>query len=367
MPGETKSRRIGLRQTTQAQVLELKENKGIIGNYLKSLQRKLLEDDLVGRQRNMFSSTLFLLSWLNKNTNIDLVGLKEILNGAYTVIENDNGDLYYKVCQLAKQERDIERGTAPYFVAGKRISRVPESSHYSCPSRKEKTECKTPHDKDQIRMGQGLLYDCNERGLCNRNKSSSYFDLIIGVQCNDDGAESGNTWFQFEYARLTGSTIAEKVTNKYLLHVYSFLCYAASFCTKNQGTFGTSKFVENGRHYRLLMNSNNGKNITSSNDRINNLNILTPSKLEEKFEKNRKKPIVFTISGGRKTKKKKGGHHLYKTLGLSKYSTQKQIKSRYKKLKKNKKITKKIKHAYKILSNKKTRKMYNNKYKKYKK
>lgn len=342
MSGETKSRRIGLRQTTQAQVLELTENRGIIGNYLESLQLTLIEDDLVGRQRNMFSSTLFLLSWLNKNTNIDLVGLKEILNGAYTVIENDNGDLYYKVCQLAKQERDIERGTAPYFVAGKRISRVPESSHDSCPSN---TKCETPSDKDQIRMGQGLLYDCNEIGLCNRNKSSSYFDLIIGVQCNDDGAESGNTWFQFEYARLTGSTIAEKVTNKYLLHVYSFLCYVASFCTKNQGTFGTSKFVENGRHYRLLMNSNNGKNITSSNDRINNLNI----------------------SGGRKTKKKKGGHHLYKTLGLSKYSTQKQIKSRYKKLKKNKKITKKIKHAYKILSNKKTRKMYNNKYKKYKK
>ena len=345
MLSESKNRRIepsSLRQTTQAQVRELTENRGIIGNYLESLQLTLIEDDLVGRQRNMFSSTLFLLSWLNKNTNIDLVGLKEILNGAYTVIENDNGDLYYKVCQLAKQERDIERGTAPYFVAGKRISRVPESSHDSCPSN---TKCETPSDKDQIRMGQGLLYDCNERGLCNRNKSSSYFDLIIGVQCNDDGAESGNTWFQFEYARLTGSTIAEKVTNKYLLHVYSFLCYVASFCTKNQGTFGTSKFVENGRHYRLLMNSNNGKNITSSNDRINNLNI----------------------SGGRKTKKKKGGHHLYKTLGLSKYSTQKQIKSRYKKLKKNKKITKKIKHAYKILSNKKTRKMYNNKYKKYKK
>ena len=363
MSGETKSRRIGLRQTTQAQVLELTENRGIIGNYLESLQITLLEDSLQGR--NMFSSTLFLLSWLNKNTNIDLVGLKEILNGGYTVIENDKGNLYYSVCKLAKQARDIERGIAPYFVAGKRISRVPESSHDSCPSRKVNTKCETPSDKDQIRMGQGLLYDCNERGLCNRNKSSSYFDLIIGVQCNDDGAESGDTWFQFEYARLTGSTIAEKVTNKYLLHVYSFLCYAASFCTKNQGTFGTSKFVENGRHYRLLMNSDNEKNITSSNDRINNLNILTPSELEDL--KRKKNKLVFTIPGGRKTKKKKGGHHLYKTLGLSKYSTQKQIKSRYKKLKKNKKITKKIKHAYKILSNKKTRKMYNNKYKKYKK
>ena len=95
MSGETKSRRIGLRQTTQAQVLELTENIGIIGNYLESLQRTLLEDSLQGR--NMFSSTLFLLSWLNKNTNIDLVGLKEILNGGYTVIENDKGNQYYSV------------------------------------------------------------------------------------------------------------------------------------------------------------------------------------------------------------------------------------------------------------------------------
>ena len=275
------------------------------------------------------------------------MGLKEILNGGYTVIENDAGELYYSICQLAQQEEDIERGIAPYFVAGKRISRAPESSHDSCPSRKEETICKTPDDKDQIRMGQGLLYDCNERGLCNRNKSSSYFDLIIGVQCNENEEKSGNTWFQFEYARLTGSTIVEKVTNKYLLHVYSFLCYAASFCTENQGTFGTSKFVENGRHYRLLMNADNPKNITSSNDDKNKL-----------IEKSRITPLYFLLQGGKKTKRKKGGHHLYKILGVSKYSTQKQIKNRYKKLKKKRKLTKKIKYAYKILSNKKTRRKY---------
>ena len=69
----------------------------------------------------------------------------------------------------------------------------------------------------------------------------------------------------------------------------------------------------------------------------------------------------------KKTRKMKGGHHLYKRLGVSKYASQKQIKKAYNKLKKKRKLTKKVKHAYKILSKKKTRKQYNNKYVKHKK
>ena len=63
----------------------------------------------------------------------------------------------------------------------------------------------------------------------------------------------------------------------------------------------------------------------------------------------------------------KGGHHLYKRLGVSKYASQKQIKKAYNKLKKKKKLTQKVKYAYKILSKKKSRKKYNAKYKKMKK
>tara|TARA_B110000977_G_scaffold182010_1_gene243235 strand:- start:249 stop:743 length:495 start_codon:yes stop_codon:yes gene_type:complete len=74
------------------------------------------------------------------------------------------------------------------------------------------------------------------------------------------------------------------------------------------------------------------------------------------------------MGGKRKrTRKMKGGHHLYKRLGVSKYATKKTIKNAYKKLKKRNKLTSKVKHAYKILSKNKTRKQYNNKYKKHKK
>ena len=63
---------------------------------------------------------------------------------------------------------------------------------------------------------------------------------------------------------------------------------------------------------------------------------------------------------------RRGGHHLYKRLGVSKYASRKQIKNKYKKLKKSKKLTRKIREAYKVLSNKKSRKEYNNRYRKMK-
>ena len=72
-------------------------------------------------------------------------------------------------------------------------------------------------------------------------------------------------------------------------------------------------------------------------------------------------------SGRKKRKKKsrkmKGGHHLYKRLGVSKYASQKQIRKAYNKLKKKKRVTSKIKHAYNILSKKKSRRKYNLRYK----
>lgn len=60
----------------------------------------------------------------------------------------------------------------------------------------------------------------------------------------------------------------------------------------------------------------------------------------------------------------KGGHHLYKRLGVSRNATTKQIKKAYKKIKKNKKkVPKRVKEAYIILSNRKTRKKYLDSYK----
>ena len=88
---------------------------------------------------------------------------------------------------------------------------------------------------------------------------------------------------------------------------------------------------------------------------------------KEKLREARTNPVTKSNVGGRRTRKKqKGGHHLYKRLGVSKYASQKQIRKAFKTLKKKRKATKNVKEAFKILSRKKTRKEYNNRYRKMK-
>jgi hypothetical protein len=87
---------------------------------------------------------------------------------------------------------------------------------------------------------------------------------------------------------------------------------------------------------------------------------LTPRSEEKQIQVSQKEQ-----GGGkrRKSRKMKGGHHLYKRLCVSKYASQKQIRKAYNKLKKKKRLTSKIKHAYNILSKKKSRRKYNLRYK----
>ena len=72
-----------------------------------------------------------------------------------------------------------------------------------------------------------------------------------------------------------------------------------------------------------------------------------------------------TIGG--KRRKKRGGHHLFKRLGVSRKATKRQIKKAYEKKKKKGKLSKRVKYAYRILSNPKSRKKYLDSYKKTKK
>tara|TARA_X000000368_G_scaffold392574_1_gene357464 strand:- start:305 stop:790 length:486 start_codon:yes stop_codon:yes gene_type:complete len=76
--------------------------------------------------------------------------------------------------------------------------------------------------------------------------------------------------------------------------------------------------------------------------------------------------VAQNLKGG-KRRKKRGGHHLFKRLGVSRKATKRQIKKAYEKKKKKGKLSKRVKYAYRILSNPKSRKKYINSYKKTKK
>tara|TARA_Y100000817_G_C16703518_1_gene475965 strand:+ start:203 stop:637 length:435 start_codon:yes stop_codon:yes gene_type:complete len=78
--------------------------------------------------------------------------------------------------------------------------------------------------------------------------------------------------------------------------------------------------------------------------------------------KSSKRKIRRSPPKSRSRKNKIGGTHLYKRLGVRKYATKQNIKNAYKKIKLKGKLTRKIKHAYRILSNNKRRKKYNQGY-----
>ena len=221
---------------------------GKLKPYLKSL-RKILKEK--GEKKS--SIILFVLEWLNANTNIDVKGLREIFKGAYTVIDGDIGGLYYETCKMTQKINNSE--AASIFVG------FPHSSHASCPQRKHPI-CTIPGHKNQMRLGQGTLFDCERSGACDARNKSVFFDLLMGITC--DSKQAGNTWFQFEYARITGVNWSEKFVNKYIKHLRAFLLYKGS--GKNQGMFGSSLYKERGMHYILTLKKNNVFNITSSFD-----------------------------------------------------------------------------------------------------
>ena len=103
------------------------------------------------------------------------------------------------------------------------------------------------------------------------------------------------------------------------------------------------------------------------------------SDVEKKILKEQKKKEVEKKKGnhasknvagnqvGGKRRKKRGGHHLFKRLGVSRKATKRQIKKAYEKIKKKGKLSKRVKFAYRKLSNPKSRKKYIDSYKKTKK
>ena len=141
---------------------------------------------------------------------------------------------------------------------------------------------------------------------------------------------------------------------------------------KRKGGFRTGQLVEikwpnkDGKTFRWwtasIMYDNGGPTII-----VNWIGLYTPDgfPLHEEIQRPPSSHVRILSRGGRR-RKQKGGHHLYKRLGISKYASQKQIRKAFKTLKKKRKATKKVKEAYKILSRKKTRKQYNNRYRKMK-
>ena len=142
-------------------------------------------------------------------TNINKEGLEELFKGAFVIIR-DKGFIYNKFkCPDKARICDVKK-----FIA--------ESSHDSL------------HKDNQYRIGNGIIYACDEDGKCNKTKSNNVFDLLVGTSPLE--YFYGDTWIQFEYANLLTPW------NKWALHAYSTARYF--MFKKNVGPLGDSEYAE---------------------------------------------------------------------------------------------------------------------------
>ncbi len=141
-------------------------------------------------------------------TNINKIGLEELYKGAFIIIR-DKGFFYNRF----KCESSRICNTKKFLS---------ESSHDSL------------YKDKQYRIGNGVLYNCDDNGMCNKNQSNSVFDLLIGT--SPINYFYGDTWVQFEYANLLTNW------NKFGLHAYSFIKHKWS--GQNVGPLGQSLYAE---------------------------------------------------------------------------------------------------------------------------
>ena len=229
------------RQTSLEQKITLlNSTRGKIIDWIKKVSKlnNIINKSLGENFR--YQTYLNFFIWLNNNTNIDMEGLKEILNGAHVVIQNDNGKLFKTIYEQTKIEADLgER--APEIIRSnwgdlKKLEH-PESSHISC------GEIYTQDNLyDQIRFGRDTLLGLD--GVSINDK----WDGLMGLTCEGHPFEN-NTWFQLERARI------DTTFNK-AIHTATFLEYKFKHDKKiNLGPFGSSPYVE------LKPLKSNGKNI----------------------------------------------------------------------------------------------------------
>lgn len=174
--------------------------------YLQALQDTGLVSDTI----------LEFLGELVEYTNVTAESLREILNGAFTVIRGDNGFFY----RSFKQTEDAM--TCSEWVCG-----IAETSHDSM--------------DPQYRLGQRSMVGPELLIDRERAPTSHIFDLLVGTSVLP-GDLYRCTWFQFEYARLTGQTMLGGLWNRVVEHLVAFVKYKST--GRNQGVFGGSVHAE---------------------------------------------------------------------------------------------------------------------------
>jgi hypothetical protein len=182
----------------------------------KNSYKKIIK--YLNRHQSMIDETFkIMIIDLLTETNFDYYTFKEILNGAYIIIE-DSGYFYkkwilYHKNTIKKQNKIIE----PIF--NNFLFFLNTSSHNSC--------------SNQYRLGNGVIYNIND-------EITNIYDFLIGTTCQPKHLvckknKKCNTWFQLERSRLTNFI-------NIIGHSFDFINYYIN--GNNIGPFGESEHTE---------------------------------------------------------------------------------------------------------------------------
>jgi hypothetical protein len=254
----------------------------IIGGVLNSYLQSYIE--IQDNERTTFKMILALLIWLGDNTNIDIRGFEELLKGAHIVIYGDNGKLFLEMCKHFKRVKS-SYGSA---LSSKRWP--PQSSHSSEIPEEIQDACPL-HGNDQLRLGHGIIFNCDKVGNLIHEEANDTFDILMGIRGATPSKDyAGNSWVQLEYARLSGTALKERAVNA-INHGWAWVKYKVR--GNNQGPFGESSYTETGPTgpYVLKMNERGGVPSSVIND---NIHIPYEKFLNNTPQKNRGIDIVGT-------------------------------------------------------------------------
>ncbi len=230
-----------LRPATETLISGIQEGGGgILNSYLQSYIGILQNDDGI-----IFQMILALLTWLGDNTNIDIGGFEQLLKGAHIVIDGDDGALFLAMCQHFKRVKSSGSSLSKRTSIGalSSIAWFPQSSHYSKISQKIQDAC--PLDgNDQLRLGHGIIFNCDDDGELVKDQSNAAFDILMGIRATPSEDYAGNSWVQLESVRPSSTANVAK-------HALAFVKYKIG--GKNQGPFGESFYTETGTPYLLKM------------------------------------------------------------------------------------------------------------------
>lgn len=213
--------------------------------------KNILKNFLIENKSLMAKCTYDFLKILLRYTKMTVEDFLEIQNGAYVIINGDDGEIYnmFKQCEVERLRgiRYPKSILPKFYTIDVKVpfyqTRVPILGYFWYDMIYRHIGPMSSHGKymdKAFRMGQGTLVECKIDPKTNTEKcTNNIFDLLVGISIEYN--YFGSTAFQFEHSNMA-------TWKNFLKHIKDFIDYRRSSYGKskkmNVGVFGESEYTD---------------------------------------------------------------------------------------------------------------------------